>query len=142
MTDNTETATIEQETKTYSKPLSAKSRELIYILSVANILIGYLSEYENQSDNPEIQAVIDKIKTFNTEFAEVSRDLADAYVKSFDVQKYSEIIRMALMNCQIMTKYSVPDIATIFRNGVNGVDVLKEPMVEVEAGKEEENVEG
>ena len=129
----------ENTTDKYSKPLSAKSREFLYILSVANILIGYMQDYDNVSDNPKIQGVIDNIKKFSQEFAETSRDLADAYVESFDEQKYSEIIRMALMNCQIMTKYSLPDIATIFRNGVNGVDVLQSPMVEVEVGGEEKN---
>ena len=115
----------ENTTDKYSKPLSAKSREFLYILSVTNILIGYMHDYDNVSENPKIQGVIDNIKKFSQEFAETSRDLADVYVESFDEQKYSEIIRMALMNCQIMTKYSLPDIMTIFKNGVNGIDIIR-----------------
>lgn len=133
MTENTNT------TDRHEKPLSSKSREFLYVLSVTNILIGYMQDYDNVSGNSKIQDVIDNIKQFSKEFAETSRELADVYFESFDEQKYGEIIRLALMNCQVMTKYSLPDIATIFRNGVNGVNVLQNPVAEIDVEIDKEN---
>lgn len=115
----------ENTTDRHEKPLSSKSREFLYVLSVTNILIGYMQDYDNVSGNSKIQDVIDNIKQFSKEFAETSRELADVYLESFDEQKYGEIIRLALMNCQIMTRYSLPDIATILKNGVNGIDIIR-----------------